>query len=106
MPACTPAGAESSTSVAGSSGRSPPDTAPQPPMSTARAQRSRSRTPGIVATDGPARHLLADPDALAVEDVPLLLQVLRVRDAPGAPARAGRGGADPGRRAPPSRQGA
>ena len=33
-------------------------------------------------------HLLAQPDALAVAHVPLLLQVLLVRDAPGAPVHA------------------
>ena len=43
-------------------------------------------------------HLLAQLHALAVADVSLLLQVLRVRDAPGAPARAGRGRAAARRR--------
>ena len=64
------------------------------------------RTPVWWRPDGPPRHLLAQPDAVAVPDLPLLLQVLRVRDAPGAPARARRGRADPRRRPPPPRQGA
>ena len=72
----------------------------------ARARGSRERTPGMVAVDGPPRHLLAQSDAVAVADVPLLLQVLRVRDPPSAPARARRGRADPRRRAPPPREGA
>ena len=40
--------------------------------------------------DAPPGHLLAQPDAVAVADVPVLLQVLRVRDPPAAPARARR----------------
>ena len=56
--------------------------------------------------DAPPGHLLAQPDALAVADVPVLLQVLRVRDAQAAPARAGGGRAHPRRRRAPQRQGA
>ena len=56
--------------------------------------------------DAPPGHLLAQPDALAVPDVPVLLQVLRVRDAPAAPPRAGGGRADPRRRRAAQRQGA
>ena len=54
----------------------------------------------------PQGHLLAQPDAVAVEDLPLLLQVLRVRDPPGAPAPARGGDRDPRRRRSPARQGA
>ena len=67
---------------------------------------SASRTPVSWRSDGPPRHLLPEPDALALADVPLLLQVLRVRHAQGAPARAGRGRADPRRRAQAPREGA
>src|SRR5215208_6277247 len=99
MPEWTALGVESSSSVACSPSPTPPATPPQPVHdNAARAARSRSRTTGIVAADAPARHLLAEPDALAVAHVPLLLQVLRVRDAPGAPARSRGGRADPRRR--------
>ena len=56
--------------------------------------------------DAPTGHFLAQPHAVALQDVPVLLQVLRVRDAPAAPARARRGRADPRRRHAPQRQGA
>ena len=58
------------------------------------------------ANAAPARHLLAQPHALALADLPVLLQVLRVRHPPGAPARARRGAraARPG--IPPLGQGA
>ena len=55
----------------------------------------------MVAPDAPPGHLLAQLHALALADVPLLLQVLRVRDAPAAPARARRGRAA-ARPAPPA----
>src|SRR5689334_6721418 len=108
MPECTALGVKSSSSVASSFGRSPPDAPPQPAQArrTRRASPRRSRTTGIVATDAPARHLLAKPDALALADMPLLLQVLRVRHAPPAPPRARGGRADPRRRPPPPCEGA
>ena len=67
------------------------------------ATRRRSVDSG---RDAPPRHLLAQLHAVAVADVPVLLQVLRVRDAPGAPARARRGRAAARRRRAPRRQGA
>src|SRR5829696_6995012 len=107
MPACTALGAKSSSSVASSFGRSAPDAPPQPPRRSPMSTRGRAnRTLGMVAMDGPPRHLLAQSDAVALPDVPLPLQVLRVRDPPGAPARARRGRADPRRGAPSPREGA
>src|SRR5436190_9564378 len=108
MPECTALGVKSSSSVASSFGRSPPDAPPHPAQTrtAASAMGSRSRTTGIVAADAPARHLLEESDAVPLADVPLLLQVLRVRHAPAPPARSRGGRADPRRRAPPSRQGA
>ena len=68
------------------------------------AQPHRSqRTMGL---DAPPGHLLAQPHAVALADLPVLLQVLRVRDAPAAPARARRGRAHPRRRRAAQRQGA
>src|SRR5919107_4813444 len=99
MPECTAFGVKSSSSTAPSSGTSLPEP-PQPAAARANAnataRASRRRTPGIVAPDAPPRHLLAQSDAVAVADVPVLLQVLRVRHAPPAPARARRGGDDLG----------
>src|SRR3712207_5484767 len=103
MPAWTAVGAPSSSSVASSPGRSPP-APPQPVMRRAARTGMRAvRTPVWWRPDGPPRHLLAQPDAVALPDLPLLLQVLRVRDAQGAPARARRGRAPPRRRAPAPR---
>src|ERR1700759_1947597 len=51
-------------------------------------------------------HLLAQPDALAVAYLPLLLQVLLVCDTQGAPVHAGRSDRDPRRRGEAQRQGA
>ena len=65
-------------------------------------QRRSSRLPA----DAPPRHLLAQRHAVAVADLPLLLQVLRVRDAPGASARARRGRCAARRRREAPRQGA
>src|SRR5580704_11071236 len=56
--------------------------------------------------DAPPGHLLAQPDVVALPDVPVLLQVLRVRDAPGASVRAGGGPRDPRRRSQAAGQGA
>ena len=70
--------------------------------------RSRAAPSAVRRLGGraPPRHLLAQRDAVAVADVPVLLQVLRVRDASGAPAhaRGGRGAAR--RRRAAQRQGA
>src|SRR5271166_4327932 len=43
----------------------------------------------------PPGHLLAEPDSVAVADVPVLLQVLRLRHPPGSPLRPRRGDRDP-----------
>ena len=53
-----------------------------------------------------AGHVFAELHAVAVADVPVLLQVLRVRDAPRPPVRAGRGREAARRRRPARRQGA
>ena len=45
----------------------------------------------IDSTHASPSDLLAQPDAVAVADLPVLLQVLRVRDAPGAPVRPSHG---------------
>src|SRR5438876_1475516 len=91
------------------------------PTNSATARRSVSSaamTPNVCARpDGPrgAHTLLADaspgdvqpqPDAVALADVPLLLQVLLVRHALRAPVRAGGGARDPRRRGAPAREGA
>src|SRR5215211_3876255 len=47
------------------------------------------------ADAAPARHLLAQPDAVAVAHVPVLLQVLLIRQPPGPPARPRRGAGAP-----------
>ena len=60
----------------------------------------------IDSAHAPQGHLLAQPDAVAVADLPLLLQVLRVRDAPGAPVLARGGPRAARRRRAPARQGA
>ena len=49
--------------------------------------RARIRLSRRLHADAPPRHLLAQRHAVAVADVRLALQVLRVRDAPAAPAR-------------------
>ena len=67
-----------------------------------RTREPTAYTPG----DAPQGHVLAQPDAVAVADVPLLLQVLRVRHAQGAPVRARGGDRDPRRRGAPAGQGA
>ena len=55
----------------------------------------------------PPRHVQSQPHAVAVANLPLLLQVLRVRDPPAASARARRGAEDPRPRGwAPSGQGA
>src|SRR5215210_2253807 len=101
MPACTAFGVKSSSSVASWLGRSPPELPPQPAAaaatSAARRIEGSGRTGGMVPMDAPSRHLLAQPDAVTVADVQRLLQVLRLRDAPAAPARA-RGGRTAARR--------
>src|SRR4051794_39756272 len=57
-----------------------------------RIRRSRrTRFLRLRPNAAPAGHLLEEPHALALADVPVLLQVLRLRDAPGPPARARRG---------------
>src|SRR3954451_3382470 len=109
MPACTALGVKSSSSEASWSGRSVPVVVPQPAVSAAAASRRQSatRTLGIVPTlDAPSRHLLAQRHALAVAYVPVPLQVLRLRDASAAPARARGGRAADRRRRPPPGQGA
>ena len=52
---------------------------------------TRRRIRRLRSADAPPRHVLAQPHAVAVADLPVLLQVLRVRDAQGAPLRARRG---------------
>ncbi len=65
------------------------------------------RTPGVIdSAHASPGHVLAQPDAVAVAHLPLLLQVLRVRDAPGAPVRARGGARDPRRGGAPAGQGA
>src|SRR5215212_6433664 len=96
MPAWTALGVKSSSRVAGSSGRSSPVVPPQPPSGASMARTStrwsRVRTGGAYdAPRAPQGDVLAQSHALAVPDVPVLLQVLRVRDAQAAPARAGGG---------------
>ncbi len=58
------------------------------------------------AADAPPGHVLAQRHAVAVADLRLALQVLRLRDAPAAPARARRGRAAARRRRAAQRQGA
>src|SRR5487761_2459447 len=58
--------------------------------------------PGVLdSTHAPPGHLLAQPDAVAVTDLPLLLQVLLLRDPPGTPLLA-RGGHRAARRCGPA----
>src|SRR5829696_1633565 len=58
------------------------------------------------AVDAPTGHLLAQRHALALADVRVALQVLRLRDAPAAPAHARRGRAPARRRRAAQGQGA
>ena len=67
---------------------------------------SRERASVDSGADAPPGHVLAQRHALAVADVRVALQVLRVRDAPAAPARARRGRAAARRRRAAQRQGA
>src|ERR1700760_466807 len=78
------------------------------PIAHALAHRSTRRVsrPVIDSSHASQGHLLAQLDALAVAYVPLLLQVLLVRDAPGASVHAGRSDRDPRWRGEAQRQGA
>src|ERR1700730_18025266 len=108
MPAWTALGVKSSTRVASSFGRGLVPLAPQPARATAAARRaSRARRmsrAGYVArtaqcrprrlrniprAHAPTGHVQSQPHAVAVANVPLLLQVLRLRDAQAASVRAG-----------------
>src|SRR5205085_882532 len=90
---------------------------PPPPQNGSRTRAaapsrrvlSRERTSGasIDSTDdAPAGHVQSQPDAVALANVPVLLQVLRVRDAHRAPVRARAGARDPRWRGAQAREGA
>src|SRR5918993_5435942 len=67
---------------------------------------SERTPPGVACTSNAPRHVLAQLHGLAVADVPVLLQVLRLRYAQGAPLLAGRGGRAARRGGQAARQGA
>src|SRR3954463_12401239 len=71
---------------------SPPALPPQPTSTNRVNSRAEKRT-SVWWRAHAQGHVLAQRHALAVADVPLPLQVLRVRDAQAAPALARRGGA-------------
>src|SRR5215211_8503849 len=115
MPEWTALGVKSSSSVASVPGRSCPPVEPQPAAATARSAASGARSGRTEAdeascldsrTDAPPGHVLAQRHALPLADLRVPLQVLRVRDTPRAPARAGGGRAADRRRRAARRQGA
>src|SRR5438067_2475615 len=119
MPAWTAFGVKSSISVASRIDWPAAGLLDPPPASAMTATAPASRHPAIpLASIGPGRisrarigqrrparrmsyahappcHVQPEPHAFAVADLPLLLQVLRVRDAQGASALARRGYRDP-----------